>query len=104
MTLRPFGNRVLLRLDASESTTASGLVIPDQAKQKPRTGVVEAVGDGIYRPVTVGDLTSHSLFTIEDQGVKVGDRLLLNNAFAGAESGEEGVILVDLAEVLAVIE
>ncbi len=41
----PLGSRVLLRLVEEESVTASGLVLPDTAKEKPQRGEVVAVGD-----------------------------------------------------------
>lgn len=96
-TIIPFGNRILVRLDGQESVHESGIVIPDIAQEKSMTGVVEAVGTGTSHP------SRDTLLSIEDQGVRTGDRVLLTSAYAGAESGEPGVILVDLTEVLAVL-
>lgn len=45
MRIRPLDDRVLVEpLDETETTTSSGIIIPDTAKEKPRTGVVLAVG------------------------------------------------------------
>jgi chaperonin GroES len=44
--IKPLEDRVIVTLDDSEQTTASGLVIPDTAKEKPQQGTVVAVGTG----------------------------------------------------------
>jgi chaperonin GroES len=46
MNLKPLGDRVLVRPVEEEQTTASGIVLPDTAKEKPQKGHVLAVGDG----------------------------------------------------------
>jgi chaperonin GroES len=46
MKLKPLGDRLLVKPVEEEETTASGLVIPDTAKEKPQKGKVLAVGDG----------------------------------------------------------
>ena len=46
MKLKPLGDRVLVRPMEEEETTASGIVLPDTAKEKPQKGQVLAVGDG----------------------------------------------------------
>jgi len=46
MKLKPLGDRVLVRPVEEEETTASGIVLPDTAKEKPQKGKVLAVGDG----------------------------------------------------------
>ena len=46
MKLKPLGDRLLVKPLEEEETTASGLVIPDTAKEKPQKGKVLAVGDG----------------------------------------------------------
>ena len=46
MNLQPLGDRVVVRPSDAEETTASGLVIPDTAKEKPQQGEVLAVGPG----------------------------------------------------------
>ncbi len=46
MKLKPLGDRLIVRAIEEEQTTASGIVLPDTAKEKPQKGKVIAVGDG----------------------------------------------------------
>ena len=46
MKLKPLGDRVIVKAVEEEETTASGIVLPDTAKEKPQRGKVLAVGDG----------------------------------------------------------
>jgi chaperonin GroES len=46
MKLKPLGDRLIVRAIEEEETTASGLVLPDTAKEKPQKGKVLATGDG----------------------------------------------------------
>src|SRR4051812_49850753 len=46
MKLKPLGDRVIVKAVEEEATTASGIVLPDTAKEKPQKGKVLAVGDG----------------------------------------------------------
>ena len=46
MKLKPLGDRLIVRAVEEEETTASGIVLPDTAKEKPQKGTVLAVGDG----------------------------------------------------------
>jgi chaperonin GroES len=46
MKLKPLGDRLIVKPIAEEETTASGIVLPDTAKEKPQKGQVIAVGDG----------------------------------------------------------
>ena len=48
MKLKPLGDRLIVRAIEDEETTASGLVLPDTAKEKPQKGKVIAVGDGKF--------------------------------------------------------
>ena len=48
MNLKPLGDRLIVRAVEEEETTASGLVLPDTAKEKPQKGKVLAVGDGKF--------------------------------------------------------
>ena len=48
MNLKPLGDRLIVKAVDEEETTASGLVLPDTAKEKPQKGKVLAVGDGKY--------------------------------------------------------
>ncbi len=77
---KPNEDRVLVRPEPAEEKTASGIIIPDTAKEKPQRGKVVAVGDGSKdKPVTV----------------QVGDRVLYGK-YAGTEitiDGEEYLIM-----------
>ncbi|HTZ63551.1 MAG TPA: co-chaperone GroES [Solirubrobacteraceae bacterium] len=61
MKLKPLGDRLIVRAIEEEETTASGLVLPDTAKEKPQKGKVLAVGegrlddDGKRQPLDVSD-------------------------------------------------
>ena len=63
MALKPLGDRVIVKADEAEETTASGLYLARESKEKPQTGVVLAVGAGkldkdgnlVPVPVKVGD-------------------------------------------------
>ena len=48
MNLKPLGDRLIVKAIDEEETTASGLVLPDTAKEKPQKGKVVAVGDGAW--------------------------------------------------------
>jgi chaperonin GroES len=71
MKLKPLGDRLIVRAVEEEETTASGIVLPDTAKEKPQKGEVLAVGDGRYDEdgdkripldVTVGDTVLYSKY------------------------------------------
>lgn len=63
MTLKPLGDRIIVKQDEAQETTAGGLYIAAESKEKPQTGVVLAVGEGrinnegktLPMPVAVGD-------------------------------------------------
>lgn len=85
MNLKPLGDRVIVKADEAEETTASGLFIASEAKEKPQSGVVLAVGAG--KPDKDGNLVPVS--------VKVGDKVVYGK-FGGQEikvDGEDLLIL-----------
>jgi chaperonin GroES len=95
VVLKPLEDRIVVQPLEAEQVTASGLVIPDTAKEKPQEGKVLAVGPGRF----------------DDKGVrvpvdvKVGD-VVLYSKYGGTEvkySGEEYLVL-SARDVLAVIE
>ena len=54
ISIKPLADRVLIEPLAAETTTASGIIIPDSAKEKPQEGTVVAVGNGTKdEPMTV---------------------------------------------------
>ncbi len=95
MQIRPLHDRVIIKRLESERTTASGIVIPDNAAEKPDQGEVVAVGPG--RPDEAGKLI--------EMGVKVGDRVLFGK-YSGQSvkiDGEEFLVMreEDIMGVLA---
>ena len=95
VNLQPLGDRVVVEREASESTTAGGIVLPDSAKDKPARGVIVAIGNGrLLEDGTRGDLQ-----------VQVGDRVIFSS-YAGEafESGDAEYLLMREDDILAVIE
>ena len=69
VTIKPLEDRVVVQANEAETTTASGLVIPDTAKEKPQEGEVVAVGPGRFEDgarvpldVAVGDTVIYSKY------------------------------------------
>ena len=95
ISIKPLGNRVVVEPIEQEDVTASGLVLPDTAKEKPQTGTILAAGPGER----------------DDDGkriamdVKVGDKVLFAK-YAGTEMKMDGKKLLILREsdILAVLE
>ena len=93
MNLQPLEDRIVVRPSESEETTASGLVIPDTAKEKPQRGEVLAAGPG-RRSEQTGELIPLD--------VKVGDTVVYSK-YGGTEitiDGEDLLILTS-RDVLA---
>jgi chaperonin GroES len=95
VSIKPLEDRVVVQANEAETTTASGLVIPDTAKEKPQEGTVVAVGPG----------------RIDDNGnrvpldVNVGD-VVIYSKYGGTEvkyGGEEYLVL-SARDLLAVVE
>ena len=92
--LQPLEDRIVVQANEGDQTTASGLVIPDTAKEKPQEGTVLAVGPGRFEDGARVPLD-----------VKVGDKVLYSK-YGGTEvkyNGEEYLVL-SARDVLAVIE
>ena len=85
MNLKPLGDRVIVKADEAEETTASGLFIASEAKEKPQSGVVQAVGAGkadkdgnlVPVPVKVGDKVVYGKFGGQEIKVDGEDLLIL---------------------------
>ena len=96
MNLHPLEDRIVVRPNVAEATTASGLVIPDTAKEKPQQGEVLAVGPG-RRAENTGDVIP--------TGVAVGDTVVYSK-YGGTEitvDGEE-LLILSSRDVLATIK
>jgi chaperonin GroES len=79
MNIKPLADRVVIKVLEAEEKTASGIVLPDKAKEKPQEGEVVAVGGG--KILENG--------TRVEMDVKVGDRILFSK-YAGTEIKLEG--------------
>ena len=95
MKIRPLHDRVIIRRTEEERTTASGIVIPDSATEKPEQGEVIAVGTGKV-------LDSGEVRALD---VKVGDRVLFGK-YSGSTVKVDGEELLVMREddITAVIE
>ncbi len=97
MKLKPLGDRLIVRAIEEDLTTASGLVLPDTAKEKPQQGKVLAAGDG----------------RLDDDGkripmdVKKGDTVLYSK-YGGTETKDpdtgEDLLVLRESDVLALVE
>ena len=92
--IKPLGDRVLLRALEREEKTASGIVLPDTAKEKPQEAEVIAVGPG-----------RHEEGKLIPLDVKAGDRVIFSK-YAGTEVKYENVeyLIVRETDILAVVE
>ncbi|MDR4945027.1 co-chaperone GroES [Neobacillus cucumis] len=92
--LRPLGDRIIIELVESEEKTASGIVLPDSAKEKPQEGKVVAVGTG--RVLENGERVALD--------VAEGDRIIFSK-YAGTEVKYQGVEYLILREndILAIV-
>jgi chaperonin GroES len=88
MKLKPLGDRVIVRAIEEEETTASGLVLPDTAKEKPQKGKVIAAGDGRW------DEEGTKRVPLD---VKEGDEVLYSK-YGGTEIKVDGEDLLVLRE------
>jgi chaperonin GroES len=95
MKLHPLEDRIVVRPDSSEATTASGLVIPDTVKEKPQQGEVLASGPG-RRADATGEIIS--------TGVKVGD-IVVYAKYGGTEITIDGqdLLILSSRDVLATV-
>lgn len=93
MNLKPLGDRVIIKQDEAETTTASGLFLAGDSKEKPQTGTVLAVGEG--RLDKDGDRV--------EVPVKVGDRVVYSK-YGGNEivCDDEEVLIVRADDIYAV--
>jgi chaperonin GroES len=95
MNIRPLHDRVIVRRTQEETTTESGLIIPDSATEKPSKGEILAVGHG--RINDNGDVIALD--------VKVGDQVLFGQ-YAGNEikADSETLLVMREDDIVAVIE
>jgi len=89
LNIKPLADRVLVEPSKAETKTASGIIIPDNAKEKPQKGTVVAVGKGTKDEPTT---------------VKVGDSVLYGK-YAGTELKLEGTdyLIMRESDILAIV-
>jgi chaperonin GroES len=95
LNIKPLGDKVIVKRVEAEEKTAGGIVLPDSAKEKPKRGVVLAVGNG-----RLLDDGSRSAMQVKK------DNQVLFTSYAGTEikvNGEEYMIM-DESDILGVIE
>jgi chaperonin GroES len=94
-TLKPLGDRIVVKTVEAETTTAGGILLPDTAKEKPQTAEVIAVGPG--KTLDNG--------TIAPMEVKVGDKVVYGK-YSGTEIkvGIEEVIILRQDDILGIVE
>ncbi|MDE0027338.1 MAG: co-chaperone GroES [Spirochaetaceae bacterium] len=85
MTIKPLGDRVLVKVEEADQKTAGGIYIPDTAQEKTQNGVVLAIGDD------------------EEITVKVDDKIIYDK-YAGTtvKVGDEEQLILKAADILAV--
>ena len=94
VAIKPLEDRIVVQAVEAETTTASGLVIPDTAKEKPQEGTVLAVGPGRFEDGARVPLD-----------VKVGDRVIFSK-YGGTEVtlGGEDYLILSARDVLAIVQ
>jgi len=93
-TVKPLGDRVFVKVSAAEEKTAGGILLPDNAKEKPQVGEVVQVGPGKHN-----DNGGR-----QELEVKIGDKVLYSK-YAGTDIklGAEEYVLLSEKDILAVV-
>ncbi|MDF2182154.1 co-chaperone GroES [Neptuniibacter sp. CAU 1671] len=94
MKIRPLHDRVVIRRNEEEATTASGIVLPGSAQEKPNQGKIIAVGEG--RLLNNGELKPMS--------VSVGDTVLFGGYANTVKIDGEELLILSEGEIYAVLE
>ncbi|MDC0145517.1 co-chaperone GroES [bacterium] len=94
MKIKPLSDRVIVKAEAAEEKTASGIILPDTAKEKPQEGKVVAVGPG-----KISDSGNAIKMT-----VKVGDKVLYGK-YSGTEVtvGNEEYLIMKENDIFAIL-
>ncbi|GHD13500.1 10 kDa chaperonin [Halioglobus japonicus] len=96
MSIRPLYDRVVVRRNAEEETSAGGILLPGSAKEKPNQGEIVAVGEG--KVLDNGE--------VRPLAVKIGDTVVFGQ-YAGSNTIEidgEELIIMGESEIFAVVE
>ena len=96
MNLQPLEDRIVVKPGESEETTASGLVIPDTAKEKPQQGEVLAVGPG-RRSETTGEVIPLDVKKVDT---------VVYSKYGGTEitDGGQDVLILNGRDILAIVK
>ena len=94
MKVKPLSDRIVVKPEPAEEKTASGIILPDTAQEKPQIGTILAVGPG--KTSDTGDLVKMAL--------KKGDRVLYGK-YAGTEIAVDGddVLIMRESDILATL-
>ncbi len=94
MTIKPLGDRVVVKMVEAEETTKGGIILTNAAKEKPQIAQIVAVGPG-------GLVDGAEVEMI----VEIGDKVLLNK-YAGTEVKVDDVdyIIISQSDILAIVE
>jgi chaperonin GroES len=94
MKIKPLSDRVVVKPEAAEEKTASGIILPDTAKEKPQEGKIVAIGPG-----KISDSGSAIKMT-----VKVGDKVLYGK-YSGTEVtiGNEDYLIMKENDIFAIL-
>jgi chaperonin GroES len=93
-TVKPLGDRVFIKVSASEEKTAGGILLPDSAKEKPQIGEIVAIGAG----------KRNDDGSRQEMEVKIGDKVLYSK-YAGTDIklGSEEYVLLAEKDILAIV-
>lgn len=93
-TVKPLGDRVFVKISEAEEKTAGGIILPDNAKEKPQVGEIVQVGPGKR-----SDDGSR-----QEMEVKVGDKVLYSK-YAGTDIklGNDDYVLLSEKDILAIV-
>lgn len=93
-TVKPLGERVFVKVSASEEKTAGGILLPDTAKEKPQVGEIVAVGPG----------KRNDDGSRQELEVNIGDKVLYSK-YAGTDIklGTEEYVLLSEKDILAIV-
>jgi len=94
--VKPLGDKILVKRDEAETKTSSGIFLPETAKDKPKTGVIQAVGSGALNTDTGARIPL---------SVKKGDRVIFSS-YAGTEVklDKDTLLIMSEDDILAVVE
>lgn len=95
LNIQPLADRVVVKANEAETTTKSGIIIPDSAKEKPQKGEIVAIGEGKY-----GEQSG----TLIPLKVKVGDTVLYGK-YSGSEINLDGTdyLIMRESDILAIV-